>query len=114
MDKIVQSLAKALLLDGPLAWALFEVDLEEQIGDYLESKQADGDHYLFAITEHMGDVAMTLIDHADYVHVNENARTQLQQLWPDTYTENMRLLIPQIATQLAEGYLFHAGVKVAE
>jgi hypothetical protein len=55
---IEQNLRRALLEDGPFAQALFEYELAEHIEEYRQSKQADGDQYFFAITEHTNDVAM--------------------------------------------------------
>ncbi len=40
---IEKNLTKALLANGPLAWALFEYELEEHLEEYLQSKHEDGD-----------------------------------------------------------------------
>jgi hypothetical protein len=112
-ETIEKNLKKALLNDGALARKLFEYELEEHIGDYLLSKWADGDKYFFAVTERANDVAMLLIDEHDDIHINEDARTLLKELWRGAYRKNMEVLIPQIAEQLDEGYLFSAGVKVS-
>jgi len=109
---IERNLRKALLDDGPLAWALFEYELEEHVEEYAQSKQADGDEYFFAVTEHTNDVAMLLIDEDDNLHVNEDARALLKKLWRDAYRKNLEALIPQMAEELKSGYLFAAGVKV--
>ena len=111
-QKIIEgNLKKTLLDDGPFVWALFEYELEEHLEEYLLSKQADGDKFFFAITEHTNDVAMLLIDESDKVHTNEAARTLLKELWNAAYRENIQKLIPHIAEQLDAGYLFAAGVK---
>lgn len=109
--RIAKNLKKALLDDGPMAWALFEYELAEHLEEYLQSKRADGDKYFFAVTEHTDDVAMLLIDEDDHIHINEDARTWLQQLWGDVYGENIRKLIPRMAEQLDAGYLSAMGVK---
>ena len=109
--RIEKNLKKALLHDGTFAWALFEYELEEHLEEYLLSKQTDGDKYFFAITEHTNDVAMLLIDEGDNIHINEDARTLLQEMWSGAYRENFQELIPHIAKQLDAGYLFAAGVK---
>ena len=107
-----KNLTKALLNGGPLVLALFEYELQEHIEKYLQSKQADNDEFFFAVTEHTNDVAMLLIDEQNQIHINEHARSYLQTLWPgEVYKENMLTLIPQMAEQLAAGYLFAAGVK---
>jgi vacuolar-type H+-ATPase subunit E/Vma4 len=108
---IEQNLKKALLDEGPLVKELFEYELEEHVEEYLQSKQADKDKYFFAITEHTDDVAMLLIDENNIVHVNEDARVLLKKLWSHEYKNNITKLIPLIAEQLHEGYLFAAGVK---
>lgn len=111
---IEKNLKKALLEDGPLAQALFEYELEEHIEEYLESKHADNDNYIVAVTEHTNDVAMVLIDENDNVHVNEGARAMLKKLWRKAYKKNLQLLIPDMAAQLDAGYLWFTGVKVRE
>lgn len=109
---IEQNLKKALLEEGPLTIELFEYELEEHIEEYLQSKQKDKDKYFLAITEHTNDVAMLLIDDNNTVHVNDDARALLKKLWRGQYKNNIKRLIPLIAEQLDEGYLFAAGVKV--
>jgi len=86
--------------------------LEEHIEEYLQSKQKDKDKYFLAITEHTNDVAMLLIDDNNTVHVNDDARELLKKLWSGQYKNNIKRLIPLIAEQLDEGYLFAAGIKV--
>lgn len=111
---IEKNLRKALLENGPLAQALFEYELEEHIGEYIQSKRADGDKYFFAITEHTNDVAMLLVDKDDNVHINEEARALLKKLWQDAYKKNLQMLIPGMAKELDAGYLYGAGVKVSD
>ena len=108
---ITQNLEKALLDDGPLAIELFEYALKEHVDDYLQSRKRDNDKYFFAVTEHTNDVAILMIDEEENIYINEDARELLKKLWKDEYQENIRTLIPQIATQLDAGYLFAAGVK---
>ena len=98
----------------PLARALFEYELEEHIEEYLLSKHQDGDRYFFAVTEHSNDVAILLIDEHDRLQVNAAARTLLKKLWRSAYRRNMKLLIPQMASELDNGFLFAAGVKVSD
>ena len=112
---IEKNLAKALLEDGEMAYALFEFELEEHIDEYLKSKKEDEDDYFFAVTEHTNDVAMLLIDKKDKVHINEKARAILKKYWnKSVYKHNMQILIPQMAEQLSKGYLFVSGVKIQE
>lgn len=111
--KGIEANLKRVLLDGePFALALFDYELREHIKEYLQSRHADNDKYLFAVTENSNDVAMLLIDESDTVHTNEEARAALQALWPDTYSKNIQHLIPLMAEDLQAGYVFQVGVKV--
>ncbi len=114
-QKIIEKNLRATLLeDGPFAQALFEHELEEHTEEYLQSKQDDGDKYFFVITEHSNDVAMLLIDERDNIHVNQEARSLLKQLWRDAYRRNLQILIPDMAAELDAGFLYTAGVKIEE
>jgi hypothetical protein len=109
---IADTLKRVLLEDAPFSQALFEYELQEHVEGYLESKHTDNDHYFFAITVQTDDAAMLLINEDDTIYVNEEARTVLRGLWRDNYTHNMRLLIPEMAKDLHDGYLFATGVSV--
>lgn len=112
---IEKNLIRALLNNGKLEKALFDYELAEHVDEYLLSKKQDKDKYFFAVTEHTNDVAMLLIDENDVVHINEMARQRLQTLWRgDVYHENMKKLIPDMASQLDAGFLYSAGVKEVE
>lgn len=112
---IERNLKKALLDGGPLAQALFEYELEEHVDEYKESKREDNDDFFFAVTEHSGDVAMLLIDKNDELHVNEDARALLEEMWRGSvYKSNIQRLLPNMAGELGKGYLFTAGVKYAD
>jgi hypothetical protein len=105
-------LVRALLDDGAMSRSLFEEELQDQIDEFLRSKQEDQDDYFFAITERDNQVAMLLIDVDDNVHVNEEARAVLKTFWQkSTYEDNMLILIPQMVDELNEGYYFVTGVK---
>jgi hypothetical protein len=105
-------LIRALLENGPMSKALFEEELEDQIDEFLKSKQEDQDDYFFAITENNNHVAMLLIDEDDNVHVNEEARAVLITFWQKSvYEHNMLTLLPQMVDELSEGYYFVTGVK---
>ena len=106
-------LVRALLDDGPMSKALFEEELQDQIDEFLKSKQEDQDDFFFAITESDNQVAMLLIDGDDHVYVNEEARAVLKTFWQKSiYEDNMLVLIPQMVDELSEGYYFVTGVKV--
>jgi hypothetical protein len=111
---IEKNLTKALLNSGKFEKQLFDYELAEHVDEYLLSKKEDKDEYFFAITEHSNDVAMLLIDKNDIVHINEAGREQLQRLWRDAYSSNLKKLIPDMAKELDAGFLYSAGVKVAK
>ena len=105
-------LVRALLNDGAMSKALFDEELQDQMDEFLKSKQEDGDDYFFAVTERDNQVAMLLIDRDDKVHVNEEARAVLKTFWQkSTYDDNMLMLLPQMVDELSEGYYFVTGVK---
>jgi len=97
-----------------MAQALFKYELEENVEEYIESKRADNDKYIVAVTEHTNDVAMVLIDENDTLHINEDARAMLKKLWQKAYKKNLQLLIPDMAAELDRGYLWYVGVKVSD
>ena len=114
MSKITteKHLVRALLNDGAMSRSLFEEELQDQIDEFLRSKQEDQDDYFFAITERDNQVAMLLIDEDDNVHVNEEARAVLQAHWQKSvYEETMLELLPQMVEELDAGYYFVTGVK---
>jgi hypothetical protein len=105
-------LVRALLDDGAMSKSLFEEELQDQIDEFLKSKQEDQDDYFFAITERDNQVAMLLIDGDDKVHVNEAARAVLKTFWQKSvYEDNILMLLPQMVEELSEGYYFVSGVK---
>lgn len=115
MSKITTEkyLVKALLNDGAMSNSLFEDELQENIGDFLKSKQEDEDDFFFAVTERDNHVAMLLIDEEDKVYINKEARAMLRTFWQKSvYEHNMQILIPQMVDELSNGYFFVTGVKI--
>jgi hypothetical protein len=112
--KIAENLKRALIEDARLSAAAFENELREHIEEYIESKHEDNDHYFIAIAEQSNQIAMLLLDGDDTVHINEDARALLRTLWRDAYTSNIQRLIPDMAKELAAGYLSVMGVKVVD
>ncbi len=108
---IRQRLEQALLRDGPMRDALYAFELEGLVDDLKASMAQDRDEYIFAVTEHTGDVAMVLVEQSGDVHINEQARTKLQALWPAAYARNMQRLIPAFARQLHAGEIPINGIK---
>ena len=108
-------LVRALLNDGTMSKALFEEELQDEMDEFLQSKQDDQDDYFVAITERDIQVAMLLIDEDDNMHINEEARTVLMTFWQKSiYHDNILTLIPQMVDELSEGYLFVTGIKAQE
>ena len=101
----------ALLEDGPMVMALYDHELAGAVDELYASLIEDKEEFLFAITENQGHVAMVLITTDKTVYKNEAARDQLKALWPNTYAINMEQMIPMVAKDLCDGYLFQTGVK---
>lgn len=108
---ITRRLEEALLRNGPMRDELYAFELEGLVDDLKASMAQDQDEYIFAVTENNGDVAMVLVEQSGRVHINEQARTKLQALWPAAYERNMQRLIPAFAKQLHAGEIPINGVK---
>jgi alpha-galactosidase/6-phospho-beta-glucosidase family protein len=54
--RIEKCLRKALLLNGKMSDELFEFELEENIGDWIQSIHEDKNQFVFVMTENNGDV----------------------------------------------------------
>ncbi len=111
--RIKKLLEDALLKDGPMAFALYEYELDDLKTELFRSMRADNDAFIFAVTENSGDVAMVLIDSPEEVYINELARDKLKETWKHNYLTNMKILIPDFAKQLHAGYFAINGVKYA-
>lgn len=111
--RIEARLKGALLKDGALAHALYEYELVEHIDYWYQQLIEDKNDFLFVVTENRGDVAMLLIEPDKKVYINEEGRAKLKQLWPDTYTTNIKRLIPGMAEDLADNIMSVNGVSTA-
>ena len=109
--KIENLLREALLQGGKMELALYEHELEEHIEYWYKGLKADGDEFVFVVTENSGDVAMVLIAKDKTAFINEDARKKLFEFWPRTYDANMKKLIPMMARDLANDILSVNGVK---
>ena len=109
--QIEKHLRKALLQEGQMEQALYEFELEEHLDYWYEGLKADRDEFVFAVTEHSGDVAMVLITKEKTIYVNEEARAKLSQLWSKAYRGNITHLIPMMAEGLAQEIISVNGVK---
>jgi len=111
--RIEKLLRKALLKNGAMAYALYEHELAEHIDYWYEGLKKDRDEFVFAVTENTGDTAMVLLTKIKRIYVNEEAREYLLGLWGDVYRNNMNLLIPMMADELANDIIAVNGVKTA-
>lgn len=105
-------LEKALLQEGVMHYSLYLHELEELKEELIDSMKRDRDKFIFAITENSGHVAMVLIEQSGEVFINEYARSRLQEMWPKTYHQNMKKVIPHFARQLHRDELPINGVKI--
>ena len=112
--KIQKHLEQALLHNGHMRNELYEYELEELLDEWKSSMAEDNDDFIFAVTEHSGDVAMVLIEKSGQVHTNERAREKLKAFWTAAYDRNMKKLIPTFARQLNSGEIAVSGVKVVQ
>ncbi|XOF32773.1 MAG: hypothetical protein ACL93V_12190 [Candidatus Electrothrix sp. YB6] len=99
---------------GKMAYSLYEYDMEEHIDYWYQGLIKDKDDFVFAVNENSGHVAMVLITPDKTLYINEDGRKKLQKIWPETYDENMKRLIPKIADDLANDILSVNGVKAMQ
>lgn len=111
--RIEKLLRKALMQNGEMAEALYDYELAEHIDYWYEGLQADQNEFVFAVTENSGDTAMVLITKEKMIYVNEMARRKLSKIWGDAYQSNMKMLIPDMAEQLANDIIAVNGVTLA-
>lgn len=111
--RIEGELRKALIQNGAMTKALFEYELAEYVDYWYEGLKADRNEFVFAVTENSGHTAMVLITKEKMIYVNEMARRKLSKIWGDTYQSNMKMLIPDMAEQLANDIIAVNGVTLA-
>ncbi|MCI5157242.1 MAG: hypothetical protein D3906_02185 [Candidatus Electrothrix sp. AUS1_2] len=104
-------LHKALVKDGKMAYSLYEYDMEEHIDYWYKGLKKDKDDFVFVVNENSGHVAMVLITPEKKLYINEDARKQLRNIWPKTYDDNMKRMIPKMADELANDIISVNGVK---
>jgi len=108
---IEKNLTKALIKGGKLEKKLYDFELAAHTDEYLLSKKRGNYKYFLVVVENTNDVAMLLIDENDVVHINEDARQQLQTLFRKAYDRNMKDSIPQMAKELDTGFLYKCGLN---
>lgn len=57
---------------------------------------------------------MVLIAPDKKLYINEDARKKLRKIWPRTYDDNMKLMIPMMANNLANDILSVNGIKTLQ
>lgn len=109
--KIENCLLKALLLDGAMAYGLYEHELVEHVDYWKESLKKDNDDFVFVVTVNNGDVAMLLITKNDELYINEEARKKLKLFWKTNYQTNINLLLPNMVKDLSNDCFALTGAK---
>lgn len=104
-------LEEALINNSEMREELYEYELEELLAELKASLAKDKNEFIFAITEHSGDIAMILIEKTEKVYINEPARKKLKTIWGSAYLENMKMLIPDISKQLNDNFIPTYGIK---
>ena len=90
-----QALTDALLNEGSMDLALYQLRMEEEVPDWLVALRHHQDSYLFGMIAEKNSVrgvgvALILLEPPDVVLVNEAARERLQTLWQGAYEAEMR------------------------
>lgn len=107
-------LYNALVKGGKMPYSLYEYDMEEHIDYWYQGLINDKDDFVFIVNENSGHVAMVLITPDKKLYINKDARKKLRKIWPKTYDDNMKLLIPKMADDLANDILSVNGVKMMQ
>ncbi|MCI5193646.1 MAG: hypothetical protein D3915_11060 [Candidatus Electrothrix sp. AU1_5] len=104
-------LYNALIRGDEMTYSLYEYDMEEHIDYWYKGLKRDKDDLVFVVNENFGHVAMVLITPEKKLYINEDARKQLRKIWLETYDDNMKLMIPKMADELARNFFSENGVK---
>ncbi|MGC1272990.1 MAG: hypothetical protein WBC44_04740 [Planctomycetaceae bacterium] len=112
--RIAESLHRALLQDGSMDRELFDRDLQDMVDGLIESMIEDDEDYVFSVTEQDGAAAMVLVERDGTLHINEAARERLKALWPAAYASNLRMMIPDFASQLNRNEIPIFGMTVVD
>lgn len=104
-------LYNALIRGDEMTYSLYEYDMEEHIDYWYKGLKGDKDDLVFVVNENFGHVAMVLITPEKKLYINEDARKQLRKIWLETYDDNMKLMIPKMADELARNFFSENGVK---
>ncbi|MDM8555898.1 hypothetical protein QUF75_14290 [Desulfococcaceae bacterium HSG7] len=111
IKNIKNLLEQALISDGEMRHELYEYELEDLLDELTVSLIEDKNEFIFAVTEHSGDVAMVLVEKSKKIYINESARNRLKKLWRAAYSHNMKRMIPDFAKQLNDDTIPINGVN---
>jgi len=117
--EIKKTLERDLINEGEMAYNLYLYELKKGLPEFKTSMTQENDDFFFAVTVRENeitenyDTAMVLIEKSGKVHINEAARNKLQEIWVNTYTMNMKKLIPEFARQLNKNEIPLYGGKTA-
>jgi hypothetical protein len=111
--QIKSVLSNALLLDGEMAYRLYEYELVEHIAYWKDCLKRDKEDFLFVVTVNNGDAAMLLITNNDEQYINEKARKHLKAFWQKNYRTNIEMLLPVMVKDLDNDFFSVTGVIIA-
>ena len=112
-QEIKNILSNALLLDGEMAYKLYEYELVEHIAYWKDCLKRDKEDFLFVLTVNKGNAAMLLITNNDEQYINEKARKQLKIFWQINYRSNIEMLLPAMVKDLSDDCFSVTGVIIA-
>ena len=112
-QQIKNILSNALLLDGEMAYKLYEYELVEHIAYWKDCLKRDKEDFLFVLTVNKGNAAMLLITNNDEQYINEKARKQLKIFWQINYRSNIEMLLPAMVKDLSDDCFSVTGVIIA-
>jgi fructose 1,6-bisphosphatase len=114
---IKKALENTLLNNEKMDAELYEYEFEDLLDFLKESLRQSNDNAIFAVVVHKNDetrkhdTAMVLIEKSGKVHINEAAKKKLQDIWKDSYSANIRSMLPDFVEQLTVGAIPMECVK---
>ena len=103
-----------LVRGGKMSYSLYEYDMEEHIDYWYQGLIKDKEDFVLIVNENSGHVAMVLITPDKKLYINKDARKKLRKILPKTYDDDMKLLIPKMADDLANNIISVNGVKIMQ
>lgn len=105
------TLALTLLHGATFSATLFDSVLAAYRDELRAALEPDEDDALLCLVVEGREVAIWLLETDGSEHANEAARQRLQQMWAESYSGNVRELIPGFVALLDQGMLAVGGVK---